>query len=848
MNIEIPRLALVVLVGVSGSGKSTFAAKMFAPTEVVSADMCRALVADDRTDQSATEDAFALLREIASRRLARGRLTVIDATNVYADDRKRLLELASEYHVAGIAFVLNVSERECLKRNENRGEDRIPSAAIRGQARALKRSLPLLGEEAFSHVFQLDSAQEISAIHIVRRGLPCDAQHIQAVDVIGDLHGCYDELTDLLNKLGYHPGQKGAYRHPEGRTAVFVGDIVDRGPRILDTFSRVYDMVCAGSGLCVPGNHEYRLLKALSGVQLPKGHGLDATLGEIDALPEATREETIERLRSFFSALPAHLVLDQGRLVVAHAGLKEDMHGREAPSVLDFALYGDTTGEIDEMGFPIRRNWASNYRGEPHVLYGHVAVRSAEWLNRTMDLDTGCVFGGGLTAMRYPEMELVTIPARRRYVRRAQPGSAHGEPADLTLQQRHDQILRYEDVSGRRSIKTSLGRRIGLTAMEIAAAIEAMNRFAVDPRWIIYLPPTMSPCNASHREEFLEHPSDALDYYRDQQCSTVVCQQKHMGSRATVIVCEDEEAALERFGTAGSSAGACYTRTGRRFFREPDLEREVLDAFRTALSGAGWWEIFSTSWFCIDCEILPWSLKASDLIRDHYDAVATAGTAALTSAVDALRQTAERSPDAAALLELYKARQERMAFYASSYEEYCWTVSGIEDIRIAPFHVLASEGAVHTSRDHLWHMTKVRELCESAPGFLLATPHQTVDPSDPEDRQSVCCWWDSLEDIGQEGIVVKPLEFVPHGNTQPAIKCRGREYLRMIYGPDYTEPANLLLLKKRSLRRKRSLALAEFALGAEALQRFVHREPLRSIHECVLGVLALESEPLDPRL
>ncbi len=274
------------------------------------------------------------------------------------------------------------------------------------------------------------------------------------------------------------------------------------------------------------------------------------------ALPESTRETTIERLTSFFSALPAHLVLDQGRLVVAHAGLKEKMHGREAPSVLDFALYGDTIGEIDKMGLPVRRIWAADYRGDPYILYGHVAVRKAEWLNRTLDLDTGCVFGGSLTAMRYPEMELVTIPARRKYVGRAQSVSTHGESPDLTLQQRHDEILRYEDVSGRRWIETSLGRRIGLTAMEIATAIETMNRFAVDPRWVIYLPPTMSPCNASHREEFLEHPSDALDYYSKQRCSTVVCQQKHMGSRATIIVCKDEKAAQRRFGIASRNAGA----------------------------------------------------------------------------------------------------------------------------------------------------------------------------------------------------------------------------------------------------------------------------------------------------
>ncbi len=186
-----------------------------------------------------------------------------------------------------------------------------------------------------------------------------------------------------------------------------------------------------------------------------------------------------------------------------------------------------------------------------------------------------------------------------------------------------------------------------------------------------------------------------------------------------------------------------------------------------------------------------------------------------------------------------------------SYRRYCWPVRCVNDLKLAPFHLLATEGQVHVQRNHVWHMEELAPLCKAADGLLLATPHKVVDVTDAAIVEEVTRWWEDLTNRGGEGMVVKPLDFVvrgPRGLAQPAVKCRGREYLRIIYGPEYTLPENLERLRSRAVSTKRSLAIREFALGIEALERFVRQEPLRRVHECVFGVLALESEPVDPRL
>jgi protein phosphatase len=867
MHISIPKLSLVVLIGPSGSGKSTFARKHFLPSEVLSSDACRAMVSDNENDQSATNDAFEVLHFVAARRLALGRLTVVDATNVQPEARQPLVELARRYHCLPVAIVLNLPEKVCQERNRSRDERNFGPHVVRLQQSQLRRSLRKLGKEGFRHVFVLESPEEVDAVTVERVPLYNDkrAEH-GPFDIIGDVHGCCDELEALLGKLGYVAtpaptpdavwGDR-VHVHPEGRKTVFVGDLVDRGPRIVDTLRLVRNMVRAGAALCVPGNHDMKLLRKLRGKNVQVSHGLAESLAEIDALPIEVRDPFVVQVSEFLDGLVSHYMLDDGRLVIAHAGMKQEMQGRGSGRVRDFALYGETTGETDEFGLPVRHNWAAEYRGPAMVVYGHTPVPEPEWLNRTVNIDTGCVFGGKLTALRYPEKEFVSIPAARTYCEPARPFlPAEAQAPKLSAQQAHDDVLDAEDVLGKRIVATRLRGNVTIREENATAALEVMSRFAVNPKWLVYLPPTMSPCETSTEPGLLEYPTEAFAYYRNQGAPQVICEEKHMGSRAVVIVCRDDAAARERFGIAEEEAGIVYTRTGRRFFNEPALEHDFLVRLRAAMTAADFWNTHATTWACLDCELMPWSAKALELLRSQYAAVGAAGGDSLPRAVAALDRAAARmhGDDRASvesILSSYQRRQHDVVAYVDAYRRYCWNVASLDDLKLAPFHLLATEGHVHTGKDHRWHMDTLAEVCRHDPRFLLATPYQVVNVTDPESQKLGIDWWTQLTAKGGEGMVVKPLDFIlrsKRGLAQPAVKCRGREYLRIIYGPEYTSEEHLTRLRGRGLARKRALALGEFALGVEGLERFIRKEPLRRVHECVFGVLALESEPVDPRL
>jgi protein phosphatase len=853
VTLTIPERSLVVLIGPSGCGKSTFARKHFKPTEVLSSDFCRGLVSDDENDQSATKEAFEVLHFIASKRLAAGKLTVIDATNVQAEARKPLVALARQFHVLPVAIVLNLSERVCADRNKGRADWSFGPHVVRNQSHDLRRSLRNLEREGFRHVHVLNTPEDAEAAIIERQPLWNNRKHEHGpFDIIGDVHGCFDELRDLLSELGYeviHENAGWRVTPPDGRKAVFVGDLVDRGPAIPGVLQLVMNMVEAGAALCVPGNHDMKLVRKLKGRDVQITHGLADSLAQLDAEPPEFRETVC----AFLDDLVSHYVFDDGKLVVAHAGLKQEMHGRASAKVRDFALYGETTGETDEFGVPVRGNWAAEYRGNAMVVYGHTPVAEPEWLNRTINIDTGCVFGGKLTALLYPERELVSVSARRTYYEPARPFlPVEAAPVpELSVQQRHDELLDIEDVLGKRIISTRLHRTVTIREENAAAALEVMSRFAVNPKWLIYLPPTMSPSETTQKEGYLEFPTEAFAYYRHEGAGAVVCEQKHMGSRAVVIVCRDDAAAKKRFGVVGEGIGICYTRTGRRFFNDPALDYAFLARLQSAVSAAGLWDELASDWVCLDCELMPSSMKAQELLRQQYAPAGAAATAALRQAVSLLKAGVSINAELGGLLGDYKERLDLTQRYVDAYRRYCWPVKSFDDLRLAPFHLLASEGRVHVDRDHVWHMERLSRMCQFDPEFLLATPWRKVDLSDAASEGEATAWWESLTDSGGEGMVVKPLSFVQKGRrdlAQPAVKCRGREYLRIIYGPEYTRTEHLTRLRQRALGGKRSLAIREFALGVESLERFVRRKPLRRIHECVFGILALESEPVDPRL
>ncbi|WP_131740211.1 polynucleotide kinase-phosphatase [Actinomadura roseirufa] len=851
-EIRIPEMGLVVLVGMSGSGKSHFARKHFRPTQVVSSDFCRGVVSDDENDQAATGDAFDLLHYIVAKRLKRGLLTVVDATNVQSKARESLLRLAKEHDVLSVAIVLDESETVAAERNAARPDRDLPEHVLPRQRRELRRGLRSLGRE-FRRSYVLTGTAEIDAATIAYEKAWNDRRDLTGpFDVIGDVHGCRAELEDLLAALGYEIARDASGRamgahHPGGRTVVFVGDLVDRGPDSPGVLRLVMGMVAAGSALCVSGNHEAKLVKALRGRKVRVAHGLAESLEQLADEPEDFRSEAL----AFMDGLISHYVLDGGSLVVAHAGLKEDYHGRASGRVRSFALYGDTTGETDEYGLPVRYPWARDYRGKAMVVYGHTPVPEPEWVNNTICLDTGAVFGGKLTALRYPERELVSVPAREVWYEPVRPltasGPLHGGG------HRETDVLKIEDVLGNQGVETGLMGRVTVREENALAALEVMSRFAVDPRWLVYLPPTMAPAETSSLPGYLEHPAEALAVYRAKGVDRVVCEEKHMGSRAVVVVCRDESVAAARFGvelgteTGGGPAGAVFTRTGRAFFRDASATAAVLDRVRAAIGAAGLWDELGTGWLALDCELLPWSAKAMDLIRTQY----AAARAALPVASGVLARAAARGVDVGGLRERVDRRAANAVRFRDAYARYCWPVDGLDGLGLAPFQVLAGEGrAWAASHDHEWHMDVAGRLAEADPtGLIRRTRSMTVDLGSPESEAAATAWWEDLTAAGGEGMVVKPLGPLPEGaKVQPGVKCRGREYLRIIYGPDYTEPENLDRLRGRSLGRKRSLALREHALGLEALGRLAAGEPVWRVHQAVFAVLALESEPVDPRL
>ena len=890
--LSVPELSLVVLVGVSGSGKSTFARERFGPFEAVSSDFCRGLVSGNVNDQSATAAAFEVLETIVSKRLEAGHLTVVDATNVQSAARKNLVALARAHDVLPVAIVLDVPESVAVERNRSRPDRDFGDHVVRRQRQALRSSLKALSREGFRKVHVLRGVDEIARATISREPLLNDLRdQTGPFDAIGDVHGCRAELETLLAELGYVVVRDDAGRpvdaaHPEGRRALFLGDLVDRGPDSPGVLRLAMGMVRAGHALAVPGNHEHKLVRALSGRNVTVSHGLETTLAQLAEEPEEFRKD----VETFCRELVSHLVLDGGRLVVAHAGLKESYHGRASGRVRSFALYGDTTGETDEFGLPVRYPWANEYRGRAMVLYGHTPTPEAEWVNNTMCLDTGCVFGGKLSALRYPEKELVSVPAAEVYYEPARPflpdAGADAGTEDVRPQRDPD-VLDVTDVLGRRSVVTGTRGRITIPEENAAGALEVMSRFATDPRALLYLPPTMSPVATSQRPGYLEHPEDAFAAYASDAVGQVVCEEKHMGSRAVVLVCREAYGTpARRFGVdvQPGGRGVAHTRTGRPLFSGPTAEA-LLERVAKALDGAGVWDELGADWVLLDAEILPWSAKADQLIRDQYASVGAAARAVMPAALAALDAAVARGVDVEDLRARTASRAEDTERYTQAYRRYRWPVDGLDGVQLAPFQVLASGtgervgadapapsgaagslagsavgvgpgpgasgGETYAIRDHLWHLGIADRLVEADPVLFRTTRRLVVDLADDASRAEGVRWWEEMTGAGGEGMVVKPLANLvrgPQGIVQPGLKVRGREYLRIIYGPEYTQEQHLERLRVRSLGRKQSLALREYALGLEAVERVVAGEPLWRVHEAVFAVLALESEPVDPRL
>lgn len=407
MTVELPELCLVLVLGPTGSGKSTFAARHFDPREVVSLEELRAKVCEDPAEIDARGEGVAhrVAEAIVDERLRRGMLTVVDG----AEQLDGLLTVARKRYVDVVGLFLDTKVKVCLKRTPG-----LEREALVAQRNALNSELAGLRKRKGASVHSL-LGREVDGLELRRVPMPGDRSELPGpFDLIGDVHGCHEELVVLLTALGYRSDGAGEWGHPE-RTAVFVGDLVDRGPRSLESLDLVRRMVEAGRALCVLGNHDDKLNRYLSGRKIKVQHGLATTVAELEQLEPEERAAWIERARAFLDGLPTQLQLDGGCLVVAHGGIRESMIGRVGSRVRAFCLYGDTTGKLNAFGLPERLDWAQEYEGDPIVVYGHTPNLQPRWVNGTTNIDQGCCFGGALTAFRYPEGQFAMVPARRTY-------------------------------------------------------------------------------------------------------------------------------------------------------------------------------------------------------------------------------------------------------------------------------------------------------------------------------------------------------------------------------------------------------------------------------------------------
>ena len=421
MLIQVPEFSLVVLIGCSGSGKSTFAAQHFPEETIVSIESCRKMISARDLDPLASHDASQLMQTIVSLRLKRRLPTVADAWHLTAEARRPLIELARRYHTRLVAILFDIPLEECFSHQKIDADSAPSESTLVRQFKSLQNQRRSLTHEGFHEIYTLHTFAEIKRAHVSWIKPSFDQRAVQGpFDIIGDVHGCADELIELVERLGYqvHETSKGPLvSHPSGRQLVFVGDLVDRGPAIVKVLQLVMNTVRAGRGWCVIGNHENKLMRYLSGRKVKISHGLEHTIQQLDVCPQNFRDE----LFSFFSQLSDHLILDEEKLVVVHAGIREEYIGRSSGEIRSFCLYGETNGELDAYGLPVRLPWAQNYFGQALVVYGHTPVTEATWVHHTINIDTGCVYGGTLSALRYPEREVVSVQAHAAYCAPSRP-------------------------------------------------------------------------------------------------------------------------------------------------------------------------------------------------------------------------------------------------------------------------------------------------------------------------------------------------------------------------------------------------------------------------------------------
>ncbi|GIN84967.1 polynucleotide kinase-phosphatase [Heyndrickxia sporothermodurans] len=862
MQIKLPHSGIVLLIGPSNSGKTSLLnhwieTKQILPTEVVGSDYFRILVGDvnyfdwtnmpkDEADaifnhyQQVSKEAFSLLDSAIESRSRLNKLTFIDATHLHSDDRKKYISIAKKHHIPCIGFILDVSQDILIERDEHRENPR-GKRRIKQQYQVFKREKRFLKNEGFAATYYINDANA----KIIRQPNPIEIDIQNGIDLIGDIHGCFDELILLLEKMGYQKNEKGLYTHPTGRKFVSVGDIMSRGPHSLETMIFFLNHVKQGFAYMIDSNHGWKIARWLDGRTVTLSHGDEKVADEFTRFEEENGSEMAVSLKAELKDLllyaPSHYVFTKNGLpvlVCTHAGIKDEFIGKQSPVISDFCRYGDTDG-FDDSGKPIRKDWFIHHQTSPLIIWGHDPKPQPLFVNNTLNIDQGAVFGGKLTAYRYPEKEIISISAKKDY------SSSIHNPLLEWEKKRFAAPNIGKFLNGYSVLTKDLGE-IKVSKEIVLPAIDTISHFTIPIEQLIYIPPTMSPTpTTSSLDNYLEHPKEAIDYYRKNGVYTMIAEKKHMGSRGILFLFKDKETAKNYGGF--ETLGTIYSRTGRRFF-DKNLEERVVSTLHKDLHSYGYFQKYKTDFLLLDAEIMPWNLKAKELISNQYAHVSENAILDRMKLRNKLRDASLKNEEINNWLQEYEEKLNNALRFKQIFQKYCWNINGIEQIQIAPFHVLAHSNETFFDKPHTWHMEMNREFSKLS-NLFVETEYKVIHNDKSEEE--VIKWWESMTSECHEGIVIKPEYFISKHNEkllQPAIKVRGQKYLSIIYGMDYLHPENLKRLKNRNSAKKQKLALKEFALGVEGISRFVNGESIERAHECVLATLAMESDPVDPRL
>ncbi|MDF2880165.1 MAG: polynucleotide kinasephosphatase [Clostridiaceae bacterium] len=388
-------------------------------------------------------------------------------------------------------------------------------------------------------------------------------------------------------------------------------------------------------------------------------------------------------------------------------------------------------------------------------------------------------------------------------------------------------------------------REINIHPKNVQSALDEISFRLMPTNVLPYIPPTISPCRTSKNIDFLEHPIEAIEEYKSLGAKRLIAELKHMGSRSTIIVFKDKEKAIEF--TNQQEEVIIYSRTGKKFFNEKENETISL-RIKAILNSIDYFNRFDTGFVIIDAEILPWNAKGEGLLFNQYLPVLDSALALNTKLYENLKDTPIIKEE---MLKEVENNLTNINKYKQQLENYCWDTN-IENIKIAPFHLLAHEGKTFFDKEHEWHLNHFNMFAENEDNLFIKTPYVLIDLTKEESISNSIKFWDELTSKGYEGFILKTEYFLEHNDQGelilPMMKVRGKDYLRIIYGINYDNPTVIAKLKNRSLSRKRSLHYRELLLGVEALKRFSNGEDFQTWHEYILTILCMTNEVVDHRL